>query len=128
MNDVFRAACTAAALALTMTALPSIANAAATSSAGCRGFDGTWKTMWQGGGAPVTMKLSGGSGSYAYNDGKIKGTVSQQTLTGTYKENDGATGVVKFTLSGDGNAFRGYYILSGSNGDHIPWNGTCTGP
>jgi hypothetical protein len=94
------------------------------SSAGCDGFNGTWKSTYEGGaGDTLTMVIDGTTGTYS--GGSLTGKISGKVFTGTYKEKE-ETGKFKFTLQADGNSFVGQYTVNGS-GETGNWRGTCTG-
>jgi hypothetical protein len=77
----------------------------------------------------LTLTQSGDqvTGSYTYENGKLTGYATGNTLVGTWSEAptynppDDA-GDVQFTLSTDGNSFSGHWRY-GSSGDWKPWNG-----
>ncbi|MEI6913900.1 MAG: hypothetical protein WCL39_02090 [Armatimonadota bacterium] len=95
-------------------------------------FAGQWKTAW----GIVTLRTEGNSvmGTYPHDQGKIRGTVSEdgRKLVGkwlegpTYKPPKDS-GPVEFTLSEDGKSFKGYYWY-GAKGNHglgaNEWSGT----
>jgi hypothetical protein len=77
----------------------------------------------------LTLSQSGNqvTGSYTYENGKLTGYATGNTLVGTWSEpptyntpND--AGDVQFNLSADGNSFTGHWRY-GSAGDWKPWNG-----
>jgi|GEM_PF-3009194 len=83
-------------------------------------WTGTWMTTWTGGNPDTKMVLvqSGNSvtGTYEYNDGKIMGTVQNNTLVGTWDEsNGGNTGQFEFDMSPDGKNFNGWYVHQGED-------------
>jgi hypothetical protein len=114
----------ALALLALMALAPAIATAAP-SSKGCDGFTGLWTTQWTDGG-PVNLTINGTSGTYDWKDGKVSGTINGSVFAGTYGQSN-QSGTFQFTLSGDGNAFTGWYEIDGST-DKVDWNGTCAGP
>jgi len=96
----------------------------ATSPKGCDGFNGTWKSTWEGGGhSDITMVINGTTGTY--DGGSLTGTVNGNVFSGTYKE-DKETGTFKFTLASDGDSFVGQYVVNGTN-DNGNWRGVCMG-
>ena len=113
----------AIALFAALTLVPAAAGAAP-SSKGCDGFNGVWTTQWTGGG-PVMLTLSGNSGTYDWKNGKVNGTVNGNVFAGTYAQ-DNQTGTFQFTLSPDGNALAGWYVIDQTT-DKVDWNGTCSG-
>jgi hypothetical protein len=92
--------------------------------------EGVWTGVWdseQWG--EMELKQSGDrvTGTYAWDDGKIEGTVSGTTLRGTWSESPSYSppddaGDFEFTLSADGKSFSGHWRY-GSDGD---WDGDWT--
>ena len=90
-------------------------------------WTGTWESdQW--GEMNLTQDGTTVTGVYEWDGGKIAGTVSGNTLRGTWSEaptyaplND--AGDFEFTLSDDGKSFTGKWRY-GSDGD---WNGDWTG-
>lgn len=95
------------------------------SSAGCNGFTGRWVTTWPGGTA--TLRITGTTGSYDYNGGTITGRLDDNVLTGSYAENNDATGTFWFRLLPDGNSFKGWYATAAAPDRHLYWRGICLG-
>lgn len=94
-------------------------------------WTGVWDTgQW----GTMELKQSGNTvtGIYSWDEGKIEGTVSGNTLYGTWSEEPSYStpddaGDFEFTLSSDSNSFTGHWRY-GSNGDwEGDWNGEKTG-
>ena len=87
---------------------------------------GTWDSgQW--GEMKLTQNGSTVTGTYTWDEGKIEGTVSGNTLRGTWSESPSYSppddaGDFEFTLSSDGNAFTGQWRY-GSDGE---WDGDWT--
>jgi hypothetical protein len=92
-------------------------------------FAGTWDTDY--GAMTITMNGNAVNGIY-YGDGKVSGTVTGNTLTGTWSQSptwlppDDA-GDCTFTLSGDGNSFTGKWRYGHSDDPQAAWDGEWTG-
>ena len=66
--------------------------------------------------------------TYTYDDGRITGTVSGNTLTGTWSESPSYqppddAGDIVLTMAADGNSFTGNWRYGTSTGT---WDGTWT--
>jgi hypothetical protein len=89
-------------------------------------WTGTWDTIH--GTMDLTQSKNQVTGTYG-DAGRITGTVSGNTLTGTWSEPpsyqppDGA-GDFTFTLSADGNSFSGNWRYGSGTGD---WDGSWSG-
>ncbi|MDX9872462.1 MAG: S-layer homology domain-containing protein [Clostridia bacterium] len=112
-------------LALVTCVLPLTVTAAAVEDLGTYSWAGEWKTNW--GDMVLTQNGANVSGTYTYDQGKISGTISGNTLTGTWSEapsyappND--AGEVEFVMSADGQSFTGKWRY-GSEGDWGGWDG-----
>jgi len=77
---------------------------------------GTWITDWK---IPFLNHVYG---SYEYKDGKLSGTLLDNTLEGTWTEND-ATGKFRIVFASSGNFFQGTW----GTGDYISGGGTWYG-
>jgi hypothetical protein len=93
---------------------------------GCTAWNGSWDSDF--GTLKLTTSGSSVSGTYDYLGGKVTGTVSGNTLTGTWSEQDtyqppNDAGDLQFTFNSDG-SFSGQWRY-GSSGDWSAWNGTC---
>lgn len=83
---------------------------------------GTWETNF--GTMSLTQNGTSVTGSYAYQSGSINGTVSGNTLTGTWVETDDR-GTFSFTLSADGKSFSGSWKETSPNPNQGgSWNGS----
>ena len=100
------------------------------SASSYQGWAGTWNTNW--GTMYLTQSTGRVTGTYAYDKGKIEGSISKNLsgniLAGTWSESPSYAppddaGDIEFTLSPDGNSFTGKWRY-GSSGD---WDGTWTG-
>lgn len=84
---------------------------------------GSWSTEW----GDMTLHQTGNSvsGTYLYSDEtySISGTASGNTLTGTFDEGNGYTGVFQFTLSSDGRSFSGRWHYD-AEAEWSGWSGT----
>jgi hypothetical protein len=87
-------------------------------------WSGSWDSDW----GIMVFNQNGDqvTGTYTHDNGKIKGTVSGNTLTGTWSEapsynspND--AGDVVITLAADGNSFNGNWRYGSGTGK---WDGT----
>jgi len=86
-------------------------------------WSGSWDSDW--GVMVFTQNGDQVTGTYPHDNGKIQGTVSGNTLTGTWSEapsygppND--AGDVVFTLAADGNSFSGNWRYGSGTGK---WEG-----
>ena len=86
-------------------------------------WDGNWTTEW----GDMTLHQTGNSvsGSYVYSDETyfISGTASGNTLTGTFDEGNGYTGVFQFTMSTNGQSFSGRWHYD-SETEWSGWSGS----
>jgi hypothetical protein len=99
----------------------SIPNVSATATS----FSGKWKTNY---GTMTLRQDANGSVTGQYDNGgtigDINGTVSDNTLTGTWTEN-GADGNLKFVISANGGSFKGSWNRTSGKGEPGGvWNGT----
>lgn len=91
------------------------------------GWAGSWDTNW----GAMKLTQSGGqvSGSYSHDQGKIAGTVSGMSLTGTWSEApsyappDDAGGIV-FVMSNDCQRFDGRWWYGSKEDSPSQWSGT----
>jgi hypothetical protein len=86
-------------------------------------YTGTWKTPW----GPVTMVQKGSTITGSYTGpftGSLKGTVEGKVAEVTWRQTNGEHGKARFTISDDGDSFKGTWgsFSSATNGG--PWNGT----
>ena len=89
------------------------------------GFGGNWETNW----GPVAMSQMDSDviGQYAYKKdgrlikGNIKGSVSGDTLRGTWSQ-PGGWGQLEFVLSPDGQSFKGRW-RNKNQGSWDSWSG-----
>lgn len=83
------------------------------------GWQGLWRTQWQGGGAEMLLKREGNKihGRYQPYNGTIEGTIEGHLIQGQWQQ-QGMHGDVVFNLSPDGQSFFGRF----DNGQW--WNGT----
>ncbi len=88
-------------------------------------WEGEWETNW----GNMVLTQSGASvvGTYTHDQGRISGTVSGNTLTGTWSEApsygpDHDAGDLKFVMSADGISFTGEWRY-GSSGSWSGWEG-----
>jgi MscS family membrane protein len=81
-------------------------------------WTGEWNTFWRGNAALLTLQQDGErvTGSYGPHEGRIEGTISNRTLSGTWSD-AGAGGNFVFVLSEDGQTLTGQF----ENGEY--WNG-----
>jgi len=89
--------------------------------------DGAWETTWGGGQATLSLRQKGTAVTGTYsgtNDGRVKGTVAGNVLTGSWlgAGNDSGGFVLKF--SADGKSFTGTWGTGASKTDGGPWEGT----
>lgn len=99
--------------------------AASAEDLGKYSWTGVWETNW----GDMTLTQTGDkvSGTYTFDQGKITGTVSGSTLTGTWSEAPSYApphdaGEVEFIMSEDGKSFTGKWRY-GSEGDWGGWDG-----
>jgi hypothetical protein len=113
---LFTAGCTTPAIPATSTKAPA-ATAAPTP------WSGSWDSDW--GIMEFTQTGDQVSATYTHNNGRIKGTISGNTLTGTWSESPSYTapshaGDVTFTLADDGKSFAGKWRYGSETGK---WGG-----
>lgn len=85
-------------------------------------FTGTWKTPW----GPVKLVQTGKrlSGSYTGSfTGTLEGTVEDGVANVSWTQTNGEHGRARFTLSSDGNSFKGTWGSNASASNGGPWNG-----
>jgi hypothetical protein len=97
----------------------------------------SWSGKWDtpSGGQDIVMKLAQTgdtvTGRYDLCQGTIRGTVSGDTLTGTWSQavprpcggtGEPTDGTISFTMSADGSAFDGTFTYTGSSSSY-PWPG-----
>jgi hypothetical protein len=87
---------------------------------------GVWDTTWGGGRAVLELVQAGAAvtGSYSgTNQGKVKGTLSGDVLTGNWRgaANDGGGFMLRF--SADGMSFTGTWGIGSSRTDGGAWVG-----
>ncbi len=97
----------------------------AAANTGTYSWEGEWSTNW--GDMVLTQTGSKVSGTYTHDQGKISGTVSGNTLTGTWSESPsysppGDAGEVELVMSEDGKSFTGKWRY-GSEGSWGSWDG-----
>ena len=94
-------------------------------------FAGKWQTDF----GVMTLTQNGISvdGTYTWRNGRVKGTITDNILRGTWTQNssdlgnDVTSGDFEFVLSSDGNSFVGKWRYgSGGEWQSTPWNGTRT--
>ena len=88
--------------------------------------DGAWETTWGGGQAMLDLRQKGTAVTGIYsgtNDGRVKGTIAGNVLTGSWlgAANDSGSFVLKF--SADGKSFSGTWGMGASKTDGGPWEG-----
>jgi hypothetical protein len=90
---------------------------------------GTWSTTW----GTMTLRQSGNrvEGTYAYADGRLRGTVSGRVLRGTWDEAPSRVapdeaGDFEFTLSADGKSWTGRWRFAEPGDPWKPWVGICS--
>jgi hypothetical protein len=92
-------------------------------------FAGKWQTDF----GVMTLTQNGISvdGTYTWRNGRVKGTITDNILRGTWTQNssdlgnDVTSGDFEFVLSSDGNSFAGKWRYgSGGEWQSTPWNGT----
>ena len=93
-------------------------------------FAGDWFSFVEGVAHYITLNQQGGAvkGTYQADDGsagRIAGNISGNVLRFAWSQADGIAGSGKFTLSGDGQSFKGSYNF-GNNPDEVEgsWNGS----
>jgi len=91
-------------------------------------FAGAWKTDF--GTLTVTQDGNKICGQYPHDQGKIEGTIDGSVVRGKWSEGPSYTppkdaGDFEFTISGDGNSFKGKWSYGFGTGQWRPtWNGT----
>ncbi|MGB3007210.1 MAG: hypothetical protein WBC06_11915 [Chitinophagaceae bacterium] len=87
---------------------------------------GTWQTKW----GPMIITQSGNNitGTYGHDNGKVKGTITGNKLTGTWSEAPTYlppkdAGEFEFTLSVDGKSFTGRWRYGNKGEWQIGWDG-----
>lgn len=95
-------------------------------SGGTTPWSGSWDSNW--GTMQFTQSGDQVTATYTHNDGRITGTVSGNTLTGTWSESPSYqppddAGDVVLTLSADGKSFTGNWRYGSNTGT---WDGTWT--
>jgi len=90
-------------------------------------WTGSWDTDW--GTMQIVQNGNLMTGSYVHNGGKLVGTASGNTLTGTWSEASTYTppdhaGDFEFTLSPDGKSFTGKWRYGSNTGT---WDGNWKG-
>ncbi len=92
----------------------------------CNGFAGTWETSF----GEMTFSFDGNrvTASYAFDSGRVEGTVNGNVMDGTYIENQ-ARGTFRFTLSQDGQRFGGTWQRTSGTTEPPTgeWEGKCKG-
>jgi hypothetical protein len=88
---------------------------------------GAWETEW--GTMTLTQNGSAVTGTYTHDDGRIAGTVSGDTFTGTWNEAPTRSppadaGDVEFTIAPDGRSFAGRWRYGSSGAWNTNWGGT----
>ena len=87
---------------------------------------GAWETTWGGGTAVLDLVQNGTAVTGTYsgtNEGKVKGTIAGNVLTGSWMgTGDGGGFVLRF--SADGRTFTGTWGMGASKTDGGPWTGT----
>jgi hypothetical protein len=70
-----------------------------------------WTGTWQCGQIKMYFSQAGNqvTGWYDYQDGKLQGTATGNTLAGTWSESPSKTGDIRLTISADGKSFLGSY-------------------
>jgi hypothetical protein len=94
-------------------------------ASGAYSWTGEWETDW--GDMILTQTGTNVTGTYDYDDGIITGTVSGDTLTGTWAEAPSYApphdaGDIEFVMSADGRSFTGKWRY-GSEGSWGNWDG-----
>ena len=92
-------------------------------------WEGTWEVT--GGWKTVRLTQNGNSvtGSYTWKGGKISGTVSGNTLKGTWKQSeDSKSGTFEFTMSSDGKRFDVKWWYAGDSKTNVGEAGTRITP
>ena len=88
---------------------------------------GVWETTWAGGQAvlELTQKGAAVTGTYSgTNEGKVKGTIASNVLTGNWFGTANDSGGFVLTFSADGKSFTGTWGMGTSKTDGGPWAGT----
>jgi hypothetical protein len=91
------------------------------SSAGCRGFAGTWDSDY----GTMPISVVGETVSGTYDGGRFEATLSGRVLQGQWVQQD-RWGRLSFSLGGDGNSFAGTWTEADGSGGGA-WNGRCAG-
>jgi hypothetical protein len=96
------------------------------SSGGSTPWTGTYDSNW--GTLVITQNGNHADATYTYDEGRITGTVSGNTLTGTWSESPSYqppddAGDVVLTLSDDGNSIQGNWRYGSGKGT---WDGDWT--
>jgi hypothetical protein len=89
--------------------------------------EGVWETTWAGGQAVLnlTQKDAAVTGTYSgTNEGKVKGTIAGNVLTGNWTGTANDSGGFALKFSFDGKSFTGTWGMSASKTDGGPWAGT----
>lgn len=81
----------------------------------------TYNTEWGEMTLQFDYETGGVIGSYAYRGGRIHGSIQDNTLTGTWTQNDGTSGGFSFDTNKWG--FQGVWNYSGDQGWRGDWNG-----
>ena len=90
---------------------------------------GTWNTGWTGQSnsqnVEMVLQQSGDVviGTYDYDVGQIKGTISGNVLTGTWTQS-ATSGTIQLQLADDCNSFDGSWRFGSSSGWEGDWSGT----
>src|SRR5437899_12898694 len=82
--------------------------------------DGAWETTWGGGQAMLDLAQTGATVTGTYsgtNEGKVKGTIAGNVLTGTWAGAANDSGGFVLSLSADGTSFAGTWGIGASNTD-----------
>lgn len=94
------------------------------------GFVGMWNSNFN----QMTVTGNGNiiTGTYAFRNGTINGTVSGNTLTGMWTQSytdraNSTSGDFVFTLSSDGQSFTGKWRYGHSTDPNAQWDGSWTG-
>jgi hypothetical protein len=89
-------------------------------------WQGTWQTQW----GAMNFEQNGNTvtGSYVHDNGKFKGTITGNTLTGTWSEAPSYlpprdAGTFEFILSTDGKSFTGRWQYGYTGDWQIGWDG-----
>jgi hypothetical protein len=88
--------------------------------------DGAWETTWGGGQAMLDLAQTGATVTGTYsgtNEGKVKGTIAGNVLTGTWAGAANDSGGFVLSFSADGKSLAGTWGIGASNTDGGPWVG-----